>query len=131
MASDKVSGNMIRVEVAYALPTRQKIITLQVAQGSTVLDAVLQSGITRDFPEIEPQNAAMGIFAKALDGKTLPLPGEYQLKEKDRVEIYRPLLIDPKAARLERAAKAKESKIAGKEAGKEAARETEKDASED
>ena len=45
-----------------------------------------------------------------MDGKTLPLPADYQLREKDRVEIYRPLVADPKAARAKRAARAKAEK---------------------
>ena len=101
MASDAY----ITVEVAYATPQRQRIIEVSVAHGTSALDAVLQSGIAREFPEIEPATAGMGIFSKPLDGKALPLPQDYQLKARDRVEIYRPLLIDPKAARLARAAK--------------------------
>ena len=108
MANELVSQDSIVVEVAYALPLRQRIISLQVKSGCTAHEAVLQSGITLEFPEIDPETADMGIFAKNLDGKTLPLPKEYQLKPMDRVEIYRPLLIDPKAARLARAAKLRE-----------------------
>ena len=95
------------VEVAYALPERQRIIEVEVAAGATALEAVRQSGIAREFPEIDLATASMGLFAKALDGKTLPLPQDYALKARDRVEIYRPLLIDPKAARQARAAKLK------------------------
>lgn len=98
---------MIRVEVAYALPDRQEIIALDVEQGCTAMEAARRSGITRHFPEIKLDEAAMGIFSKALDGKALPLPQDYPLEEWDRVEIYRPLLIDPKQARLARAEKAK------------------------
>src|SRR5690554_3709866 len=76
------------VEVAYALPDRQRIVTLRVRSGCSALEAVRQSGIAQEFPEIEIETADMGIFAKPLDGKVLPLPGEYQLKAKDRVEIY-------------------------------------------
>ena len=109
MASHELAvQDTIRVEVAYALPRRQRIIELQVAPGCTAFEAVERSGITLEFPEIDPETADMGIFAKSLDGKTLPLPKEYQLKPMDRVEIYRPLLIDPKAARAARAAKVRE-----------------------
>jgi uncharacterized protein len=105
--SDKT---LITVEVAYALPVRQRIKTLKVEVGCTALQAVLRSGIAMDFPEIDPATADMGIFAKNLDGKMLPLPSDYVLKAWDRVEIYRPLQADPKAARAQRAAKAKDSK---------------------
>lgn len=97
----------ITVEVAYALPERQRIIELQVVPGTTALEAVKQSGITQEFPEITLATASMGIFSRPLDGKTLPLPQDYPLQARDRVEIYRPLLIDPKDARLARAAQAK------------------------
>jgi hypothetical protein len=103
----------IVVEVAYALPERQRIIALEVAPGTTALAAVVQSGIVREFSDIDPATADMGIFSKPLDGKTLPLPSEYQLKPRDRVEIYRPLLADPKAARAQRAAKARHGKAQG------------------
>jgi putative ubiquitin-RnfH superfamily antitoxin RatB of RatAB toxin-antitoxin module len=103
----------ITVEVAYALPQRQRIVEVTVPHGASAFDAVLQSGIAREFPEIDLATASMGIFSKPLDGKALPLPQDYQLKPRDRVEIYRPLLIDPKEARLARAAKVKAAKKLG------------------
>ena len=105
-----MSDELINVEVAYALPERQSIKALRVRQGCTALEAVKQSGIALEFPAIDPDTADMGIFAKNLDGKTLPLPAQYQLKAGDRVEIYRPLLADPKAARQQRAAKARQAR---------------------
>lgn len=98
---------LITVEVAYALPERQRIIALEVVQGCTAYEAVLQSGILAEFPQIDPEQVDMGIFSHILDGKSLPLPKDYRLKPKDRVEIYRPLLLDPKQARLLRAERAK------------------------
>lgn len=103
----------IAVEVAYALPRHQRIIALRVMPGTTALEAVRQSGISLEFPEIDPATATMGIFSRLLDGKLLPLPAEYRLQPRDRVEIYRPLLADPKAARARRAAKARQSKRDG------------------
>jgi uncharacterized protein len=94
---------MIGVEVAYATPERQLIIALQVAEGTTAYEAVIQSGITAEFEGIDPQRDPMGIFSRPLDGKSSPLPAEYELQVGDRVEIYRPLIIDPKQARLKRA----------------------------
>jgi hypothetical protein len=117
MERSDLAEERISVEVAYALPQRQRIIELQVPRGCTAFEAVQQSGITLEFPDIDPDTAAMGIFGKPLDGKLLPPPKDYQLREKDRVEIYRPLLIDPKAARLARAAKAKENKASDGGAG--------------
>jgi putative ubiquitin-RnfH superfamily antitoxin RatB of RatAB toxin-antitoxin module len=112
----------ISVEVAYALPQNQRLIEVQVNVGATALDAVLLSGIAGEFPEIDPATANMGIFSKALDGKTLPLPQDYRLKARDRVEIYRPLTIDPKEARLARAQKAKAQKAKAQKAKAEKAK---------
>lgn len=95
----------IPVEVAYALPERQCIVAMQVPEGTTALEAVMRSGICNEFPQIDPHNDAMGIFSKPLNGKGRPLPADYQLQSGDRVEIYRPLQIDPKQARLQRARK--------------------------
>ena len=102
---------LIAVEVAYALPDRQEIRQLKVQPGCTPLQAVLLSGIAQDFPGLDPDHADLGIFAKNLDGKTMPLPAEYRLQGGDRVEIYRPLQADPKLARQQRAAKAKGKKL--------------------
>jgi uncharacterized protein len=96
----------ILVEVAYALPERQKIIQLYVPAGTTALQAVRQSGITNEFPMIDLETAVMGIFSRVLDGSVNSLPADYVLRSRDRVEIYRPLQMDPKQARLARAAKA-------------------------
>ena len=93
--------SQIRVEVAYATPEKQRIIALDVEEGCTVYQAAEQSGICAVFPEIELDDVKMGIFGKAVRS-----PKDETLKEADRVEIYRPLIIDPKAARANRAAKA-------------------------
>lgn len=95
----------IKVEVAYATPEKQKIISLSLPQGSTAYVAVCESGIVDEFPAINPDEDPMGIFSKPLNGKGQPLPKDYVLQEGDRVEIYRPLQIDPKQARLQRADK--------------------------
>jgi len=90
----------IKVEVAFAAPDEQKIIELDVLIGTTIYDAVVQSGIIKIFPQIDMENDKFGIF-----GKAVKKPKEHELREGDRVEIYRPLIIDPKQARLNRAAK--------------------------
>ncbi|MDP2141866.1 MAG: RnfH family protein [Gammaproteobacteria bacterium] len=101
---------MIEVEVAFALPHEQRIIALQVAQGTSALEAVQQSGILGHFPIIDIDAAAIGIFSRVLDGKSMPLPGDYVLQPRDRVEIYRPLQLDPKQVRLLRAARTKKAR---------------------
>lgn len=109
----------ITVEVAYGNPQKQLIISLQVPLGTTAIEAVLLSKITEEFAAIDPVKDPMGIFSKPLDGKTRPEPQDYVLEAGDRIEIYRPLLIDPKQARL---ARAKESKEKAKEVGEKAKR---------
>ena len=99
---------LITVEVAYALPQRQQLTTLQVDPGTTAYEAVQQSGIVQMFPEIDLENAKMGIFGQALGTKGLKPPKEHVLQAGDRVEIYRPLIADPKEVRKRRAEKAKE-----------------------
>ncbi len=98
---------MITVEVAYAMPHEQKIISLQVAEDCSVYEAVIQSKIVELFPQIDIENDAMGIF-----GKAIRKPKEAIIKAGQRVEIYRPLIADPKEARAKRAAKAKAQKDA-------------------
>ncbi|NMT62269.1 RnfH family protein [Marinobacter orientalis] len=88
------------VEVAFARPDRQEIICLQVEEGTTAVEAVRRSGITAVFPEIDPEKDDMGIF-----GKVIKNPSSHELRNGDRVEVYRPLKIDPKQARHNRAKK--------------------------
>ncbi len=92
--------NKIQIEIAYAAPDKQKILTVKVEPGTSVFDGAKGSGIDKVFPEIDFEQVDMGIF-----GKVVRKPLEQELKAGDRIEIYRPLLIDPKQARLNRAAK--------------------------
>ena len=110
MTADRIQqgaqeNDLIPVEVAYATPEKQSLIALEVPAGTTALDAVRKSGIVEEFPAIDLENDPMGIFSNLLNGKDWPLPSEYILQPKDRVEVYRPLQIDPKQARLARAGK--------------------------
>lgn len=90
----------MRVEVAYARPDKQEIVPVTVPEGTTALEAVKLSGITDIFPEVDPGSNDMGIF-----GKVIKDPAAHELRDGDRVELYRPLKIDPKQARLNRAKK--------------------------
>ena len=99
MSADK----LITVEVAYALPERQAIVELQVEEGTTALDAARRSGITDRFEGIDLDNDKLGIFGKAVSPSQV-------LRAGDRVEIYRPLIADPKEVRKARAARVKERK---------------------
>jgi putative ubiquitin-RnfH superfamily antitoxin RatB of RatAB toxin-antitoxin module len=89
--------NML-VEVAYARPDTQVILSLDVDESATVKEAIVMSGILEQFPEIDLEKNKVGIF-----GKLTKL--DQTLREKDRVEIYRPLIADPKASRKKRAEK--------------------------
>lgn len=93
-------SNMIKIEVAYATPALQKIISLNVPKGTSVFDAACESGIEKFFPEINYEAIDMGVF-----GKVVKKPKEQEIRSGERVELYRPLIIDPKQARLNRAAK--------------------------
>jgi len=94
--------NKLRVEVAFAGPQLQKIVELEVDQGTTVFEAAERSGLEKVFPEINYEEIDMGLF-----GKVVKAPRTEQLRDGDRVELYRPLIIDPKQARLNRAKKPK------------------------
>ena len=93
----------MRVEVAYATPERQEIVPVEVEEGATMLEAVHRSGIVDLFPGLDPEQADMGIF-----GKVVKSPQTHVLRAGDRVELYRPLKIDPKQARMNRARKKKD-----------------------
>lgn len=95
----------IRVEVVYALPDKQKLLSLQVPVGTTMFEAAQQSGITEQFPELDLASASMGVF-----GKVEGSPRERVMRDGERVEIYRPLTVDPKDNRKARAQRAKQKK---------------------
>ena len=94
--------NKLRIEVAYARPDLQKIVELEVDEGTSVFDAASRSGLEQIFPEISYAEIDMGVF-----GKVVKKPHEELLRDGDRIELYRPLIIDPKQARLNRAKKPK------------------------
>lgn len=104
----------IHVEVAYATPESQKIIAIDVEPGTSAKQAAERSGIGGFYPDIDLNSAEMGIFGNALGARGLPPSSDYILKEGDRVEIYRPLIADPKEVRKRRAAEAAEKRAAEK-----------------
>ena len=97
-----MSIQSINVEVAYALPGKQIIRAVNIDSGTTIGAAIVQSGIMMDFPDLdfELENAKVGIFGKVAAMTTV-------LADGDRVEIYRPLIADPKEVRRKRAAEGK------------------------
>jgi putative ubiquitin-RnfH superfamily antitoxin RatB of RatAB toxin-antitoxin module len=90
----------MKIEVAYALRHKQTLLNIEVDDTSSVEDAILKSNILKKYPEINLKKNKVGIFGKitSLDVK---------LREKDRVEIYRPLIADPKEVRKQRVAEGK------------------------
>lgn len=93
-------GDLIGVEVAYALPDQQVMLAVDVAPESTIEAAIRESGLLERFPEIDLEQNRVGVF-----GKLAKLSDS--LRAGDRIEIYRPLIADPKEVRRRRAATAK------------------------
>lgn len=98
MTTEQASFN---VDVIYALPSQQKVITISVNPGCTFIDAVKQSEIASFFPEINLEDIKVGTFSRLVKPTDVIEPGQ-------RVEIYRPLIADPKDVRRKRAEKAKD-----------------------
>jgi putative ubiquitin-RnfH superfamily antitoxin RatB of RatAB toxin-antitoxin module len=90
----------INVQVVYALAAKQAMVSLSLPEGSTVRQAVESSGLMAKYPEIDLAKNKVGVFAKL---SKLDTP----LRDRDRVEIYRPLIADPKEVRKQRAAAGK------------------------
>jgi uncharacterized protein len=101
-----MSDDKIKIEVAYALPHEQTLLKLSVPQGATIAEAVNLSGLLGKYPEIDLVKGKFGLFGKLSKVDTV-------LREKDRVEIYRPLLADPKEVRRKRAEEGKVMKKGG------------------
>lgn len=99
----------ITIEVVYALPHEQTLLKVQVPPGSSLGDGVRLSGIQEKYPEIDLDKGKFGIFGKLSKLDAL-------LREKDRIEIYRPLLADPKEVRKRRAEEGKVMKKGGGDA---------------
>ena len=94
-------SNTIAIEVAYALPDKQRIIKLDVPEGTTVMQAVMMSQMDSVFEDLAlSEDLKLGVWGKAVTADRALVAGE-------RVEIYRPLLVDPKEVRRARAARAK------------------------
>ena len=96
-------GNSISVEVAYAAVDSQVIYTIVINKDSTIEEAIQASDVLDDFPEIDLKQNKVGIFSKLAKLSQL-------LNDKDRIEIYRQLIADPKAVRKQRALDGKKMK---------------------
>jgi hypothetical protein len=100
---------MINVEIVYALMDRQKVVRQAVEEGCTLKAAVENSGLLDEFPEIDLSKNKVGIWNKLAKPDAV-------LRDQDRVEIYRPLIADPKEVRKQRAAEGKVMKKGGGDA---------------
>lgn len=101
--------SQIHVEVVYALARQQKVVPLVLPEGSTVQQAIERSGLLGEFPEIDLARNKLGIWNKLAKPDAV-------LRDRDRVEIYRPLIADPKEVRRQRAAEGKAMKKGGGDA---------------
>jgi hypothetical protein len=89
-------GELLRIRVIYALPDHQVTVDLQLPSGTSVTEAVARSCLLQKFPEAAARPLSCAIFGRAV-------PLTYELRDGDRIEILRPLLIDPKQSRRETA----------------------------
>lgn len=110
MNEDNPVLEQLAIEVVYGTPTRQEIINCVVAIDTTIEQAILSSGIIEEFPEIDLAVNNVGIWNRAAKLTD-------KVKDLDRIEVYRPLLADPKEVRKRRAEKAKEEGRADKVTG--------------
>jgi putative ubiquitin-RnfH superfamily antitoxin RatB of RatAB toxin-antitoxin module len=99
-------ADSIQIEVSYARPERQDVIRLKLPEGSTIQQAIEASGLLQRYPDVDLTKLKVGIYGKLSRPDTV-------LRERDRVEIYRPLIADPKEVRKQRAAEGKVMKKGG------------------
>ena len=99
----------INIEVVYALPHEQVLLQLQMPQHATVAGAIRFSGIMEKYPDIDLGRNKFGVYGKLTRADTV-------LRNRDRIEIYRPLLADPKEVRRKRAEAGKAMKRGGEAA---------------
>lgn len=109
-SAGEAANDRITVEVAYALPSRQALLTISVSSAATIEQIIQQSGILQQFPQIDLLSQKVGVWSR-------PVKLDDNVKEGDRIEIYRPLIADPKDLRRRRAEKAKEEGRADKVTG--------------
>uniref|UniRef100_Q47DK5 UPF0125 protein Daro_2340 n=1 Tax=Dechloromonas aromatica (strain RCB) TaxID=159087 RepID=Q47DK5_DECAR len=100
-------AEMLNIEVCYALPNKQELVRVKLPEGALVQQALEASGLLDKYPEIDLKKNKFGIWNKLSKVDSV-------LRDKDRVEIYLPLIADPKEVRKQRAA---EGKVMKKGAG--------------
>lgn len=102
MTEQMNTNSLIHVEVVYALPHEQKVFELAVSADLTVQEIIEQSGVLANYPEIDLAENKVGVFSRNVKLDST-------VRDKDRIEIYRPLLADPKEIRRKRAEQTKKN----------------------
>ncbi|KDM91876.1 RnfH family protein [Photobacterium galatheae] len=105
--SSEQNNNLIHVEVVYALPYTQRVIKLAITADTPVQDIIERSGVLEMYPDIDLKKNKVGVFSR-------PVKLDATVHDGDRIEIYRPLLADPKDIRRKRAEQAKQEALAAK-----------------
>jgi putative ubiquitin-RnfH superfamily antitoxin RatB of RatAB toxin-antitoxin module len=107
---EQVAADKITIEVVYGVPHKQKILTISIDEGATVEQGIIDSGIVKLFPEIDLAINKVGVWNRTVKLSEI-------LEDLDRIEVYRPLIADPKDVRKRRAEKAKQEGRADKTTG--------------
>ncbi|WP_282146161.1 RnfH family protein [Alteromonas stellipolaris] len=105
-----MSEGLMQIEVAYALPTKQSLVDVAIKEGATVEEVIHASNLLNEYPDIDLSSTKVGIWSRVVKLRDT-------VKDGDRIEIYRPLIADPKEIRKRRAEKAKEEGRADKVTG--------------
>ncbi|MBZ2162214.1 MULTISPECIES: RnfH family protein [Alteromonas] len=105
-----MSEGLMQIEVAYALPTKQSLVDVAIKEGATVEEVIQASNLLNEYPDIDLSSTKVGIWSRVVKLRDT-------VKDGDRIEIYRPLIADPKEIRKRRAEKAKEEGRADKVTG--------------
>ena len=105
-----MSEGLMNIEVAYALPTKQSLVDVAIKEGATVEEVIQASNLLNEYPDIDLSSTKVGIWSRVVKLRD-------SVKDGDRIEIYRPLIADPKEIRKRRAEKAKEEGRADKVTG--------------
>ena len=106
----KMEDNQLHIEVVYGVPNKQELLSVVVPENTTVEQAIVESGILSLFPDIDLSVNKVGVWNRTVKLSEV-------LRDTDRIEIYRPLIADPKEVRKRRAEKAKEEGRADKVTG--------------
>ena len=105
-----MSEGLMQIEVAYALPTKQSLVDVAIKECATVEEVIQASNLLNEYPDIDLSSTKVGIWSRVVKLRDT-------VKDGDRIEIYRPLIADPKEIRKRRAEKAKEEGRADKVTG--------------